>query len=229
MKIEKDGKTYILQERMEEIIQQRISKHVQAKNEALEQQKTLQAQFDEAQKQIQESDNLKNQIIDLEGKLATTQSQYNRYTSISRTGITNPELIKLLEWTYEDSMGGLKKSEQTPIGEWLQKHINNPGEAPLAIRPHLPTSQAHTSQAHTSPNGNQSQSVPNPSTAPIVSNQEPSTPPPSKPPINKSISNGVQPNPEIQDAWNRINDLSYYEQNRDSFQQLWYKQFKQGK
>lgn len=236
MKIEKDGKTYILQERMEEIIQQRISKHVQAKNEALEQNKTLQSQFDSIQKQIEESEKLKTQITDLEGKLATTQSQYNRYTSISRTGITNPELIKILEWTYDENMKGLKKTEQTPIGDWLQKHIENPMEAPLAIRPHLPKSHSNPSTPSNQPSQTHPPSIPTQNHPPSIPTQThpPQTHPPSnapqpKPPINKSISQGVQPNPEIQDTWNRMNDLNYYEQNRESIKDLFYKQFKRGR
>jgi hypothetical protein len=227
MKLEKDGKTYILQERMEEIIQQRISKHVQAKNEALEENKTLQSQFESVQKQIEESEKMKTHITDLEGRLATTQSQYNRYTSISRTGITNPELIKILEWTYDENMKGLKKTEQTPIGDWLQKHVENPSNAPLAIRPHLPKSHSNPSTPSNQPSQTHPPSIPTQTHPPQT--HPPSNAPQPKPPINKSISQGVQPNPEIQDTWNRMNDLNYYEQNRENIKDLFYKQFKRGR
>jgi len=219
MKIEKDGKTYILQERVEEIIQSRIAKHSSKSSELESKLGEYQKQMEAAQKQAEAAQNLQQKLTDLEGKLATSQNKYNRYTSISRQGITDPQLVKLLEWSYDEDMRDLKKSDQKPLGDWLQGYIENPNAAPITIRPHLPQ------QYKEGPNtGDEELKV---RAGPQENNLEQIAP--KKPAPSKSVNQGALPAPEIASHFDRMKDLNYYSNNRDEIRRQWYDQFKRGK
>tara|TARA_B100000519_G_C14216910_1_gene425441 strand:+ start:905 stop:1555 length:651 start_codon:yes stop_codon:yes gene_type:complete len=214
MKIEKDGKTYILQERVEEIIQSRIAKHSSKSSELESKLAEYQKQIEAAQKQAEAAQNLQQKLTDLEGKLATSQNKYNRYTSISRQGITDPQLVKLLEWSYDEDMRDLKKADQKPLGEWLQGYIENPNTAPITIRPHLPQQYKEGPKVETE----------------VAAAAEPTStqaPAPSKKPApSKSVNQGALPAPEISSHFDRMKDLNYYSNNRDEIRRQWYDQFK---
>ena len=57
--------------------------------------------------------------------------------AMSQHGITDQDLIDVIEWQFNKSMKDKPKKEQVPLEEWFQQHLNNPAEAPVSLRPHL--------------------------------------------------------------------------------------------
>lgn len=135
--IEHEGKTYILKSQVEAIIKDRVSKVAARANEAESQLKEATSQIESMQGKQASLDMLTDQIQKLQGELAASENKFNRYQSMSKHGISDAELIEAIEWQYEKSMKGKSKKEITPLSEWLENHLSNPAEAPIAIRPHL--------------------------------------------------------------------------------------------
>ena len=213
MKKEIEGKTYILQDKVEEIVKERISKHA-AKTAELQTQLTeLQTEYESSKKIASTAAELQSKLTDLEGQLATTSSRFNKYKSISSKGITDPEVIDLLQWTYDRSQQDVKKGDKKDMSDWLTWCIQNPKEAPVTIRPHLPSAGPIPGQQITPP-------VEVPTASP-----EPAT---IKTPSKSTNAGAVSVTPEIKDPWNSIKSLDDYSQNRDQIRQSWLKQFKRG-
>ena len=137
MEIEHDGKKYILKSQVESIIKDRVSKVAQRATEAESSIKELQLQLVD-QKNTQASyDVLLQQVEDLQNQLSMSKNKFSRYMSMSKHGITDQELIDVIEWQYNRSMSDVPKKEQKTLEEWFSLHMNNPDEAPITLRPHL--------------------------------------------------------------------------------------------
>ena len=131
------------------------------------------------EKRISSAEDWEKKVTDLEGQLATVQKKHQSYTSISSRGITNPQIVELMEWQHQ------KSGTDKQIGDWLQEYIDKPSSAPLSIRPHL--EQLGT-------NGHQEQIADPPTTRPkpepVEATQAKATPKPSR-----SLNSGTIPNP----------------------------------
>ena len=86
-------------------------------------------------------------------------------------------------------------------------------EAPVTIRPHLPSVNSTPEQQITPP-----VEVPTPSPEPATI----------KTPSKSTNAGAVSVTPERKDPWNSIKSLDDYSQNRDQIRQSWLKQFKRG-
>lgn len=137
-KKEIDGKIYILQDKVEEIVTQRISKHANKSSELQTQLDDLRAEFETAKKQSSTAVALKEQLTELEGKLSKTTTQYNTYKAISSKGITDPEVIKLFQWSYNEDQKDKKEKERIQLQDWISHYMSNPDKAPVTIRPFIP-------------------------------------------------------------------------------------------
>lgn len=214
MKKEIEGKTYILQDKVEEIVKERISKHAAKSTELQNQLTALQTEYDSSVKIASTATELQNKLTELEGKLATTSNRFSKYKTISSKGITDNDVIELLEWTYEKTQKDVKKGDKKEMSDWLTWCIQNPEQAPVTIRPHLPNNSTSVKEQ--------------------LSNPEPAAPPPPpeptaiKTPVRSNNAGAVSVNPEVKDVWNSVKSLSDYETNREQIRQAWHKQFKRG-
>lgn len=135
--IEHEGKTYILKTQVEAIIKERVSKVASRANEAEQQLKEVANQLESMQGKQASLDMLTEQIQALKGELQASENKFSRYQSMSKHGISEPDLIEAIEWQYEKSNKGKSKKDIVPLSEWLENHLENPDNAPIAIRPHL--------------------------------------------------------------------------------------------
>lgn len=148
--IEHEGRTYILKNHVEAIIKERVSKVAARANEAEEQLKDVSAQIESMKGKQASLDMLTEQIQNLQGELAASENKFYRYQSMSKHGIADSELIDAIEWQYDRSMKGKKDNDIVPLNEWLENHLSNPAEAPIAIRPHLQNLKERTKPVESS-------------------------------------------------------------------------------
>jgi hypothetical protein len=135
--IEHEGKTYILKSQVESIIKDRVSKVAQRATEAENQVSSLTKEIDSFKSKQASIDMLSEQITSLKAELKTSETKFSRYQNMTKLGISEPELIEAIEWQYDKAMTGKSQKELVPLNEWLQSHIDDVDNAPLAIRPHL--------------------------------------------------------------------------------------------
>lgn len=137
MEIEHEGKTYILKSQVEGIIKERVAKVAQRATEFETQVQELESLLSKQQSKQASYDVLAQQVNDLRNKLSETETKHSRYITMSKHGITDPELIEVIQWQYNRSMKGKNQKEQQPLEEWFSSHLQNPDEAPITLRPHL--------------------------------------------------------------------------------------------
>lgn len=135
--IEHDGKTYILKSTVETIIKERVSKVAARAAEAEAKSGELESQLKTFEKQQTNYDVLASQVSSLKGELEQERTRFNRYQSISRLGITDNDLIDVVEWSYDRATKTMSAKEKPSLGDWLNEQMTNPEEAPASIRPHL--------------------------------------------------------------------------------------------
>ena len=214
--IEHEGKTYILKSQVEAIIKDRVSKVAARANEAESQLKEATSQIESMQGKQASLDMLTEQIQNLKGELAASENKFNRYQSMSKHGISDSELIEAIEWQYEKSMKGKSKKEITPLSEWLENHLSNPAEAPIAIRPHLQNlaeASAPSPEAVASPELAES-------LAEVSEPLQQATPQPmyQAPQTNR----GAVPAPEGKDILRKaMSDPEFYSANAEAVQKAW--------
>ena len=196
-KKEIDGKIYILQDKVEEIVTQRISKHANKSSELQTQLDDLRAEFETAKKQSSTAVALQEQLTELQGKLSKTTTQYNTYKAISSKGITDPEVIKLFQWSYNEDQKDKKEKERIQLQDWISHYMSNPDKAPVTIRPFIP--KAATAEPAPEPKKE---------TAPEPQQQT------FKPPKTSTNAGAVNASPENL-QW-KVRSLEEYEQQRSA-------------
>lgn len=135
--IEHEGQTFVLKSDMEEVIKNRISKVTARANAAEESYQALGAEVEQLKSSGANAEQLSAQILELQGQITKHEGKFSRYRSISSTGITDPELISAIEWTYDRKMSDVQGEQKPSIGEWLSTQISDPSKAPALLRPHL--------------------------------------------------------------------------------------------
>lgn len=135
--IEQDGRTYVLKSEMENIIKERIGKVASRATSAEQALEEAQKRLEKAEKAMSSVDILNQQLAEMQTRLQHSEQRFDRYQSISKHGLTDPDLIEAIEWSFERAQKGRGDGDRQTLSEWLDQQVTNPENAPITIRPHL--------------------------------------------------------------------------------------------
>ena len=135
--IENEGRVYVLKTEVENIIKERVSKVAQRATLAEKALEDAESRLSKAEKAMSSVDILNQQLQEMQGKLSTAEKRFDRYQSISKHGLTDPDLVEAIEWSYERAQKGVSDKERVSLSEWLDNQVQSPESAPITIRPHL--------------------------------------------------------------------------------------------
>lgn len=208
MEIEHEGKTYILKSQVESIIKERVGKVAQRATIAEQALEDAHKRLEKSEKAMSSIDILNQQISEMQSKLSTSEKRFSRYQSISKHGLTDPDLIEAIEWTYERAQSKLDEGEKVSLSDWLDSQVKNPEKAPITIRPHL-----HALKIASSQEDSPKEEIKT-SPAPESPKEERSAPPRS--------NVGAIPAPDTPGFLDRaLKDPEFYAANRDKVVQAW--------
>lgn len=129
---------------------------------------------------------------------------------MSKHGLVDPDIVDAIEWSYEKSQAGKKKSEVVNLGEWLDSIVEDPTTAPTVLRPHLqnlrpePVDTPDDMDVDTSTQNQLAQ------LEQVERRPAPQT------------NNGVRPSPEPSNLIDRgLQDAEFYAQNREQIKKAW--------
>ena len=219
MEIEHEGKKYILKSQVESIIKERVSKVAQRASEAETQLKEVQSQLDSQNSKQASYDILAEQVSELQSKLASSETRFKRYQSMSQHGITNQDLIDVIEWQFDRAMKDVPKKEQKSLDDWLSNHLSNPDEAPISLRPHL---KALTPEIAEAAEQTEPAQKADDLGLQAIQQREYIPEPPRPPRTNK----GAVPAPEGKDILKRASDPNFYNDNYEAIQKAWMARYK---
>ena len=97
-KITQDEKTYIEQNKVEEIISGRISKYASKIATYEEKISELEGRLDEQTSELGSASLLREKVETLTQQLSKSNSRYERHTTLAKHKIQDPEVYELLEW-----------------------------------------------------------------------------------------------------------------------------------
>ena len=213
--INHEGKTYILKSQVEGIIKDRISKIASKASEAERRANELETSLAEISNKTASLDVIAQQLEEMKGKLSASENRFERYQAVSKYGITEPDIIEAIEYSYEKSMKNKAKKDQVALDAWISNHLESPNEAPVLLRPHLVQVAASRApqEAKTEPE--------NISSSPLSVEK------------NQPVQNLVSHNqntvkaPEKQNIINQgLKDGKFYRESREAIMQAWLNQSK---
>ena len=212
--IEHEGKTYILKSQVESIVKERVQKVAARATEFETQLNQLQQEHEKAVKANATVDILQNQIKELEAANSKANQRFDRYTSISSYGLTDPDIVEAIEWAFDRSMSKTEEDNRVDLSTWLKSCFENPDNAPVILQPHI--TAARSSSEASQPvdgavNGEQIQQE-----QPQIQNQQIAPAP--------NTNQGVQNVPDSMTALDKrvFSDQELYEANRDKIMKMWY-------
>ena len=217
MEIDHEGKKYILKSQVESIIKERLSKVAQRSSDYEERVKELESTLERQQQQQASYDVLAQQVSDLKSQLESSNNRFTRYKAMSQHGITDQELIDVIEWQYERSTKDISRKERPSLEEWFSSHLNNPQDAPITLRPHIQS---------LNPEEPPQEAVETPTAAPEtdldslegLQHREFTQPP--------VVNKGAVPAPEGKDILRKaVEDPNFYNQNVDAIRQAWFAKY----
>ena len=210
--IEYEGKTYVLKQDIESVIKERIGKVAARATTAESALAEAQRRLEKAEKAMSSVDILNQQLTDLQTKLQTSENRFNRYQSISKHGLTDPDLVEAIEWSYERSQKNATDKDKKTLSEWLDSVVENPETAPITIRPHLQAlKMVDDGPADTQPNV---ADLPAADTQAQLASLEQARAP--------RTNAKAMPTPESADFLDRaLRDREFYAQNRDKVMSAW--------
>jgi hypothetical protein len=221
--IEHEGKIYILKSSVESIVKDRVSKVAARANEAESRASEFEKQIQSFQSKQASYDVLAQQVSDLKTELAKSESKFSRYQSISQIGITDQDVIDVLEFQYEKAMKGSK--DKTSLGDWLQGHIDNFEDAPRSIKPFLQqlqpepepsTPEASPEAPEASPEENTTASMMDMMQLQSLQQLRQAQQPP-------TVNKGAVKAPDQKDILQRaMTDQDFYNANADAVRQAWF-------
>ena len=212
MEIEHDGKTYILKSQMESIIKDRVGKVAQRATLAETALAQAEKRLAQAEKAMSTVDILNTQLAEMQTKLQTSENRFNRYQSISKHGLTDPDLVEAIEWSWERSQRSKGDKEKQSLSEWLDSVVENPDSAPITIRPHLQALRMVDEQPEASA---PAADVPAAETHAQMAELHAQQPPP-------RANAGALPAPDSAGFMDRaLRDPEFYAQNRDKVMAAW--------
>ena len=135
--IENEGRTYVLKSEMENIIKERIGKVATRATTAEKALEEAQSRLAKAEKAMSSIDILNQQLAEMQTRLKSSEQRFERYQSISKHGLTDPDLVEAIEWSFERAQKGKSDKERQTLSDWLDQQVENPESAPITIRPHL--------------------------------------------------------------------------------------------
>ena len=135
--IENEGRTYVLKSEMESIIKERIGKVASRATTAEKALEEAQSRLAKAEKAMSSVDILNQQLTEMQTRLQSSEQRFERYQSISKHGLTDPDLVEAIEWSFERAQKGKSDKERQTLSDWLDQQVENPESAPITIRPHL--------------------------------------------------------------------------------------------
>jgi len=135
--LEHEGQTYILKSEMENIIKERIGKVATRATTAEKALEEAQSRLAKAEKAMSSVDILNQQLAEMQTRLQSSEQRFERYQSISKHGLTDPDLVEAIEWSFERAQKGKSDKERQTLSDWLDQQVENPESAPITIRPHL--------------------------------------------------------------------------------------------
>lgn len=117
----------------------KFTRVVAAKRSLEQQVRDLKEQNQALEEKTTSVDSLTRQLEELQGKLASAETRFDRYRSISSTvGTNDPDVIEAFEWQY----GRQAQGEEAPqLGDWLEGLQKDPEAAPSVLRPFLSAEQ----------------------------------------------------------------------------------------
>ena len=205
-----DGIEYVKKSEVENIIKQRVDKVASRANDAEQANKELQSRLEKASKSDSTIDLLTQQIEKMKQELSKSEQKYTRFQSMSKHGLVDPDIVDAIEWSYEKSQSGKKKSELVNLGDWLDSIVEDPSTAPTVLRPHLqnlrpePMEESGDMDVDTSTQNQLAQLE-----------QVERRPPP-------QTNNGVRQPPEPSNLIERgLQDADFYAQNREQLRKAW--------
>jgi uncharacterized phage infection (PIP) family protein YhgE len=210
--IEYEGKTYVLKQDIESVIKERIGKVAARATTAESALAEAQRRLEKAEKAMSSVDILNQQLAEMQTKLQTSENRFNRYQSISKHGLTDPDLVEAIEWSYERSQKNATDKDKKTLSEWLDSVVDNPETAPITIRPHL--------QALKMVDDGPADAQPNVADLPAADTQSQlaSLEQARAPRTNAK----AMPTPESADFLDRaLRDPEFYAQNRDKVMSAW--------
>ncbi len=201
-----EGKTYILKSDVEHIVKTRLEKVASRANQAEQKAQALQSELDKASKATATIDLLTQQVEQMKGQLQTSEQKFSRYQAISKHGLTDPDIIDAIEWSFERSQSQKPKKERQELSTWLDAIVEDPTNAPTVLRPHFQKVQT--------------QSIENSQGTSAELAQD--TPPPKPPQTAPATNTGVRKAPETGDIVSRgLQDRDFYKQNRQEIMNAW--------
>lgn len=135
--IENEGRVYVLKSEIESIIKERIGKVASRATSAEQALEEAQRRLEKAEKAMSSVDILNQQLAEMQTKLQNSEQRFSRYQSISKHGLTDPDLVEAIEWSFERAQKGKSDKERQTLSEWLDQQVESPENAPITIRPHL--------------------------------------------------------------------------------------------
>lgn len=209
--INHEGKTYILKSQVEGIIKERISKIASKASEAEKRANELETSLAEISNKTASLDVIAQQLEEMKGKLSASESRFHRYQAVSKYGITEPDIIEAIEFSYEKSMKNVKENDRVDLDQWISSHLETPEKAPVLLRPHLvQVAQARAPQeAKTEPENNTIQEV----SEHQIEKQRPS--------LISHNQNAVKAPENSNIIQQGLKDANFYRENRESIRNLW--------
>ena len=210
--IEYEGKTYVLKQDIESVIKERIGKVAARATTAESALAEAQRRLEKAEKAMSSVDILNQQLTDLQTKLQTSENRFNRYQSISKHGLTDPDLVEAIEWSYERSQKNATDKDKKTLSEWLDSVVENPETAPITIRPHLQALKM-VDDGPAEPQNNVADLPAADTQAQLASLEQARAP---------RTNAKAMPTPESADFLDRaLRDPEFYAQNRDKVMSAW--------
>lgn len=201
--IEHDGQVYVLKSDMENAIQSRLQKMSARAADAEQQAAQLQETIDGMNGRLGALDNLQSQIDQYKQQLEQANGRFDRFQTVSKYGMTDPDQMELIEWQYERTMSKRNKKDQQSLNDWLDGLVQDPSTAPIALRPHL----QGIAQAQEAPSA--------PQEAPQAAEALPQPP---------RMNNGaITAPPTTENLVERgLKDLDFYRENREAIKKAFY-------
>ncbi len=209
--INHEGKTYILKSQVEGIIKERISKIASKASEAEKRANELETSLAEISNKTASLDVLAQQLEEMQGKLSASESRFQRYQAVSKYGITEPDIIEAIEYSYEKSMKAKPKKDQVALDVWISNHLENPNNAPILLRPHLIQVATKNAPIEENTDRNQLQSL-------VSHEQVQETNSPTLISHNQNTVKAPENQNMIQQG---LKDGKFYKENREAIRNLW--------
>ena len=213
--IENEGRTYVLKSEMESIIKERIGKVASRATTAEKALEEAQSRLSKAEKAMSSVDILNQQLAEMQTRLKSSEQRFERYQSISKHGLTDPDLVEAIEWSFERAQKGKSDKERQTLSDWLDQQVENPESAPITIRPHLQALKMIGED-----NAETGQDLPEASTAAQLQSLGESLEPQQAAAPRTNV--GAIPAPDSPGFLDRaLKDPEFYAANRDKVMQAW--------